>query len=162
MLLKVPQTRCGSKSVSVLKTWATDYQLKLATNSTVKNRKLTRFICFKKPLWIYTPFFMSPVCCWFSDELLGAKELLQIQNSLSVLDVPNFCCRLRKAGCCKAHKILPDFVALRGKEIFTMHRKGSMAIVVSLITPVRGCRCWRLGMWQPREAGGGSCKERLR
>lgn len=118
MLQKVPQTRYGSKYASVLNSWATDYQLKLATNPIMKNVKLTNSICFKKTLWIYTHFFMSPACFWFSDEFLGEKELLQTENSLIVLDVPNFLLHTQESGHCKTHKILllPDFAAVRGKE----------------------------------------------
>lgn len=35
--------------------------------------KLTRFMCFKKTLQLYTPFFMSPVCFWFFWSVPGRK-----------------------------------------------------------------------------------------
>lgn len=174
MLQKVPQTRYGFKHASVLNSWATDYQLKLDTNSMMKNRKFTNFIRFKKTLWIYTPFFMSPTCFWFSDEFVVEKEPLQTQNSLIVLDVPNlmsqiYCCRLRKSGHCKVHKILllPVVVAVRGKEAQKSNSKSCCTGEAQLpsqflwLPQLRDCWYSRLGIQQAREAGGRSCKERL-
>lgn len=116
-LQKVPQTRSGSKYASVLNSWATDDQLKLTTNSAMENTA-DQFHMFQENVVDLYTFFMSPACFWFSDQLLGKKELLQTQNSLAVLDVPNFLLQTQESSHCKAHKmlVLPDFVAVRGKE----------------------------------------------
>lgn len=132
----------------------------------MKNIKLTDFICFKKTLWIYTPFFISNF--WMSS---WGKRNVSKDKTVSLYQMSQLsCCRLGKSGLCKARKILllPDFATVRGKEVERSNSKprcngrGSLATIVALTAPARDCRCSRLGIWQAREEGGrSSCKERL-
>lgn len=149
MLQKAPQIRCGFKYVSVLNSWVIDYQLKLATNSKMKNIMLTNLICLTETSWVFTHLFcMSPVHFWFSDEFLEGKGTSQTRNYLIVQGIPNF--QLQR------QEIWPLQGPQDSKPCYM--RKALLPLWFLWLSQVG---VPRQGIWQPREAGRKSHKEML-